>query len=396
MTGADAAYHPGLDRLGVEVLEQMKLGSNLDSAFHKTVFEIEQRIGLLSKQHKVRIKAWLKKLCENALTDNVVLKKNRNAWARLLLEHLRRGRLEPPFERKPDEGPLKQLQKWWTYGYSDKRYGTVPAGAGRPQGGSCRDCGFGYSECLCRSSPGMDGVGRAGAALGSLTDAGYGIVAPGGLVASKYLSPPRHASPARRPLSAGAGAVAYHQHASPELRVASPAKRAEKSARRKQMEVQLGASRERCMELEWRLQCAEERLQRQQEDLQRTRKKTEVTLQARTEEGKRSRRARRAELDDMISRFETRRSAWSPSAGGGNGGGKGWSSPPSTGPGPLPQSVGGASSRAAVRSPATAAAYAAAIARGRYGEADSDTEFVDFLDDFKQHTDALRGRIGGH
>ncbi|KAK2080716.1 hypothetical protein QBZ16_000570 [Prototheca wickerhamii] len=53
--------------------------------------------------------AWLKKLSDEAA--NLVWKKNRNAWARLLLGQLRAGRLETPFHQMPPETGLPPVPK---------------------------------------------------------------------------------------------------------------------------------------------------------------------------------------------------------------------------------------------------------------------------------------------
>jgi hypothetical protein len=64
---------------------------------------------------RVRLEAWLRKLNES--TTHIVFKKNRNLHARLMLEQLRVGRLEDPFDTLPPEGPLPTLPKWLTYRY---------------------------------------------------------------------------------------------------------------------------------------------------------------------------------------------------------------------------------------------------------------------------------------
>lgn len=44
-----------------------------------------------------------------------MFKKNRNSWAVLLLEQLRSGVLENPFDRPLPEGPLPNVPKWVAY-----------------------------------------------------------------------------------------------------------------------------------------------------------------------------------------------------------------------------------------------------------------------------------------
>lgn len=56
-----------------------------------------------------------------AQTSNVVWKKNRNAFARLLLEQLRSGRLAEPFHQMPPDGPLPTLPKHAAYAFAPQR-----------------------------------------------------------------------------------------------------------------------------------------------------------------------------------------------------------------------------------------------------------------------------------
>jgi len=54
-------------------------------------------------------------------TANVVWKKNRNAFARLLLDQLRAGRLAEPFHQMPPDGPLPTLPKHAAYAFAQPR-----------------------------------------------------------------------------------------------------------------------------------------------------------------------------------------------------------------------------------------------------------------------------------
>lgn len=75
---------------------QHEEATSLDATFHKLVFEIQQRMHLFAKAPKIRLDAWLRKLHEPE--TNIAWKKNRNNYARLLLEMLKLGRLETPFD----------------------------------------------------------------------------------------------------------------------------------------------------------------------------------------------------------------------------------------------------------------------------------------------------------
>ena len=50
----------------------------------QVAFQIEHRLDLYNRHCRYRLKAWLSKLCEN--TSNHTWKRNRNRYARLLLE----------------------------------------------------------------------------------------------------------------------------------------------------------------------------------------------------------------------------------------------------------------------------------------------------------------------
>lgn len=58
----------------------------------QVVQAIEQRLQLLDRLPRVRITAWLKKL-RDEVSSNVTWQKNRNAYARLLLEQVRQQRI---------------------------------------------------------------------------------------------------------------------------------------------------------------------------------------------------------------------------------------------------------------------------------------------------------------
>ncbi len=59
-------------------------------------------------------------------TANVVWKKNRNAYARLLLEQLRCGQLCEPFSAQPPGGPLPTLPKHLAYAFKPARASSSP------------------------------------------------------------------------------------------------------------------------------------------------------------------------------------------------------------------------------------------------------------------------------
>lgn len=64
----------------------------------------------MNKHYKIRVEAWTKKLCQ--VTTNEVWKKNRNLYARILLNQVHKGNLSEPFDKRPPEGPLPKLNKY--------------------------------------------------------------------------------------------------------------------------------------------------------------------------------------------------------------------------------------------------------------------------------------------
>lgn len=60
-----------------------------------------------TRHTKIRVKQWLDKLCEPM--SSVEWRRNRNAYARLLLKQLQDGELSEPFTKVPDLGPLQTL-----------------------------------------------------------------------------------------------------------------------------------------------------------------------------------------------------------------------------------------------------------------------------------------------
>lgn len=83
-------------------------------------------------------------------TANVVWKKNRNAYARLLLEQLRCGQLCEPFSAQPPGGPLPTLPKHLAYAFKPART------SGSPQ-------------AVVREPPQAQSVGAVPPAAGSAT-----------------------------------------------------------------------------------------------------------------------------------------------------------------------------------------------------------------------------------
>ncbi|OMJ87384.1 hypothetical protein SteCoe_10889 [Stentor coeruleus] len=79
----------------------------VEEEFIETMLEVEKHYGSMSKHEKVRIEQWSKKLCQ--ITANPLWKKNRNKYAKFLLQLVKIGQLQEPFTKIPPEGPLPQF-----------------------------------------------------------------------------------------------------------------------------------------------------------------------------------------------------------------------------------------------------------------------------------------------
>lgn len=125
-------------------LRELYTSTSSDATFYKLAEKIERRAAKSGKTVKHRVECWLRKLCQQVRGDGPVAratpreapqthriqlslshlfflargsrqtsnydwKKNRNHYATLLLEMLESGKLEFPFDKRPEEGPLKTL-----------------------------------------------------------------------------------------------------------------------------------------------------------------------------------------------------------------------------------------------------------------------------------------------
>ncbi|KAK1798990.1 hypothetical protein P4O66_007260, partial [Electrophorus voltai] len=97
---------------------------SLDSEFDH--FLVDMKPYVLRRPHKSerqRCALWIKKLCDPVASGSGLRgRKNRNVYARLLLQMLRRGVLEGPFAHKPEAGTLKTLPTYMSI-YFDEPLG---------------------------------------------------------------------------------------------------------------------------------------------------------------------------------------------------------------------------------------------------------------------------------
>ena len=81
--------------------------TDLEAVFSSHLQTIKMHSQELPKSQKLRITAWLKKLC--SVVDNVFWRRNRNLYAEVLSIMLAEGILECPFDKSPPEGALPKL-----------------------------------------------------------------------------------------------------------------------------------------------------------------------------------------------------------------------------------------------------------------------------------------------
>lgn len=94
--------------------------SGLDRSFLVMIKEIERGYQHLLKQHRLRIEKWIEKLVTSSV-ENLVWRKHRNEYAKLLLHMVILKRLSEPFHKVPPDGPLAQFPKHLTqYRMKDK------------------------------------------------------------------------------------------------------------------------------------------------------------------------------------------------------------------------------------------------------------------------------------
>ncbi|KAM3147043.1 hypothetical protein pb186bvf_000759 [Paramecium bursaria] len=101
----------------------------MDQEFIQIMLQIEEQYQSMNKHCKIRVEAWTKKLCQ--VTTNEVWKKNRNLYARILLQQVLKNQLSEPFDKRPSEGPLPKLNKYLVP--SEQKENAKPIRSTKPQ-----------------------------------------------------------------------------------------------------------------------------------------------------------------------------------------------------------------------------------------------------------------------
>ena len=350
-----------------------------DAAFNRVVFEIQRRLHLVARGPKIRVQFWLRKLHEHvrprtfaslsptrapspspspspsstatptrnrdepnpnrnrptrpdpahrphlsAQESNPTWKKNRNNHARLLLENLKRGVLEPPFDKNPEDGRVKMLPAHALFpirgdgaGVGARARGASPGTSPGASPGRAR-----LRRAVDAPSPDAatslrDLLRRAEVAAGAAASRDGEIIrrAADETRDASVSSPPRPPATTarvgaemRRWLDGdGGGTVGgFGFESRPDD--------AGDSAGRVELEAELGAAKERVRELEWRLEKSRKAHERTKAELDETRRGVVVLQKLRADEKAEMRRAHRRELDDLVVSFERRRAEWAPRA----------------------------------------------------------------------------------
>lgn len=286
-------------------------------------------------------------------------KKNRNNYARLLLASLKLGRLDAPFHKVPDEGRLKILPPHMMYGLCKAEKGP---GHGREDPPRRKQ---GRRSTSPSAAASLEDLLRKAdvATAGKRSGRDDFTRKPGGLGARTKLSwdvdsdedDGERANSGRRsggrPSGTGIGGGAL------------------------ELEAELGACRERCKELEWKLARANTSLEHQSKELSQARDSILKLQAAKAEELKELRRAHRKQLDEMIVTFEKRRSEWAPRAVTHLAGAGSTASPVS----------GGFPAGSPLRSGGKAPPYADPKSK--------DGDFFEYLEKFQKQTEQLRHHL---
>ena len=265
-----------------------------------------------------------------AQEPNATWKKNRNSHARLLLENLTRGVLEPPFDKRPEDGRVKMLPAHARFPiraspsgeganamHATHRPGARASTPSRARGGGnanipSPDAATSLRDLLRRAEI---AAGAASGDDGAETRRGWETPDEDGhLDVPSVSSPPRPmddggrrgaflGAEMRRWLDGGVGEFESRSDAGTDA-----------ASGRVALEAELGAAKERVRELEWRLEKSRKAHDRTKADLDETRRGVVVLQKLRANEKAEMRRAHRRELDDLVVSFERRRAEWAPKA----------------------------------------------------------------------------------
>ena len=304
----------------------------LDAQFSALVHDIQQRLALLARAPTIRVEKWLRKLHDPV--SNVTWKKLRNDYARLLRHNLSLGATSPPFDKAPDDGPLRNLLPDEKARFKGDGFGDARGAAKKKQSASSKTL-FDASSTKTKTKPttSYDGIldeTEAETALRDLLRRANVAGAPRPLGAAEIATavpPPLQGlfeDDSANPF-ADVDRVAQDDErhdstgVSREMRAFIAAEGvgggvdefeasvASRNAPVADVVAALGAEREKCKELEWRLRRAETALETCRRELNETRLAATAMRDLKAEEIREIRASHKRELDRLIAHFERRR-----------------------------------------------------------------------------------------
>lgn len=305
----------------------------LDAQFSALVHDIQRRLALLARAPTIRVEKWLRKLHDPV--SNVTWKKLRNDYARLLRHNLSLGATSPPFDKAPDDGPLRNLLPDEKARFKGDGFGDASLGAAKKKQSASSKTLFDASSTKTKTTTTTlyDGVldeTEAETALRDLLRRANVAGAPRALGAAEIATavpPPLQGlfeNDSANPF-ADVDRVAKDDErkdstgVSREMRAFIAAEGvdggtdgfeesvASKNAPVADVVAALGAEREKCKELEWRLRRAEAALETCRVELNETRLAATAMRDLKAEEIREIRASHKRELDRLIAHFERRR-----------------------------------------------------------------------------------------
>ena len=301
----------------------------LDAQFSALVHDIQRRLALLARAPTIRVEKWLRKLHDPV--SNVTWKKLRNDYARLLRHNLSLGATSPPFDKAPDDGPLRNLLPDEKARFKGDGFGDNRGAAKKKQSASSKT--LFDAETKTKPTTSYDGIldeTEAETALRDLLRRANVAGAPRALGAAEIATavpPPLQGlfeNDSANPF-ADVDRVAKDDErkdstgVSREMRAFIAAEGvdggtdgfeesvASKNAPVADVVAALGAEREKCKELEWRLRRAEAALETCRVELNETRLAATAMRDLKAEEIREIRASHKRELDRLIAHFERRR-----------------------------------------------------------------------------------------
>ena len=224
---------------------------------------------------------------------------------RLLIEQLKRGHLDQPYDKHPDPGPLGSLPGWMKLGYGDLGSHRETSFVGYP-GTSLNSAAYNPKYSVTRSVNQGAGTSR-GSGGGGGGEPEY---------VGNYRRVEKKETIGLVAAAAASAATAAASHAvgmAPADLGAADAATATGAVLRKpraEVEAQLGAARERALEMEWRLQVTEDKVRSQEQEIILLQKQLKAKDEEYANQLKRLKLQSAAEAEELIRKYERKRADW--------------------------------------------------------------------------------------